>query len=185
MERIVERVISRLLVESDRNLEIHVFDFDDTLVRTNSKIHVTSGGEKFSLTPKEYANYRRQPGDSFDYSDFEEVIEPKIIPSTFINLKTAIDRNGKNNVFILTARGNQKPIEDFLDSVGVGGIRVFAVGTSDPQAKASVIENEVLSRNTSKIRRVYFYDDAMKNINAVRNLRKRLPGVDVITIRMK
>lgn len=182
MEYIIERVISRLLQESDKSKEIHVFDFDDTLVRTKSKIHVTSGQEKFSLDPRDYAKYRRRPSDVFDYSDFEEVIDPEIIPSTFLRLKSAITHNGAGNVFILTARGNPVPVKNFLDSVGVEDIRIFAVGTSDPQAKARVIEDEVRSR---KIKRVYFYDDAAKNIEAVRQARKRLPGVDIITIRMK
>ena len=182
MEHIVERIMSRILQESDRSKEIHVFDFDDTLVRTNSKIHVTSPQGKFSLNPREYARYKRQPTDVFDYSDIEDVIEPEIITSTFMKLKMAIVHNGAENVFILTARGNPTPVKEFLDSAGVEDIRVFAVGTSDPQAKADVIEDEVRSR---KIKRVYFYDDAAKNIEAVRRLRKDLPGVDIVTIRMK
>lgn len=182
MEHIIERVINRLLQESDRSKEIHVFDFDDTLVRTKSKIHVSSGNNRFSLDPREYARYKRQPHDVFDYSDFEQVIEPEIIPSTFMKLKMAAAQNGTQNVFILTARGNPGPVKEFLDSAGVADIRVFAVGTSDPQAKADVIEDEVRSRG---IKRVYFYDDAAKNIEAVRRLRKDLPGVDIVTIRMK
>ena len=182
METIVHRVIARLLKESNRSREIHVFDFDDTLVRTNSRIRVKSSGGDFFLSPQEYAKYKRRPGDVFDYSDFEQVIEPELIPSTFLKLKAAIDSNGNDNVFILTARGNPVPVKEFLSSVGVDGIRIFATGTSDPQAKARIIEDEVNSR---RIKRVYFYDDAAKNIEAVKNLRRRLPDVEIVTTRMK
>lgn len=177
------RIFSRLLKEVSKSTEIHVFDFDDTLVRTNSHIYVTHvDGTRSIMNPRQYAAYRRQPGDVFDYSDFEGVIEPVLVPSAFLRLKKALSEVGKDNVFILTARGNPDPVSEFMSSVGVDGIRVFATGTSDPHAKAQVICDEVTSRG---IRRVYFYDDAVKNIDAVRNLRKSMPTVDIITIRMK
>ena len=183
LSTITMRVCSRLLEESNRSLEIHVFDFDDTLVRTNSKIKVEhNDGEVTFLSPREYAKYRREPGDVFDYSEFEEVIEPELVTSTFLRLKRAVKELGSDNVFILTARGNPEPVAEYLDSVGVSGVRVFAVGTSDPAAKANVIKDEVISKN---IKRVYFYDDAMKNIEAVKKLRKILSGVSIITMRMK
>ena len=55
--------------------KLRVFDFDDTLVKTGSLIHVISAaGEKFDLTPGQYAVYTPQEGDQFDYSDFEKLI---------------------------------------------------------------------------------------------------------------
>jgi hypothetical protein len=98
-----------------------------------------------------------------------------------LKLRMAIQDFGEKNVFILTARGNPGPVREFLDSQGVPNIRIFAVGTSDPQAKAKVIEDEVLSRG---IKRVKFYDDASKNITAVRALRDDLPGVEIIAVKV-
>ncbi len=54
--------------------KLRVFDFDDTIASTQSKIHaVFADGKKKSLTPAEYANYfpKRKKGDKFDYSDFK------------------------------------------------------------------------------------------------------------------
>lgn len=179
----LENVFFRLLREARReSREIHVFDFDDTLVKTSSRIKVTQkDGKEFFLTPMEYAKYSSNPGDAFDYSEFEEVTKPLLVPRTFLKLKKAIQESGVKNVFILTARGNPDPIRKFLDSVGVENIRIFAVGTSNPQAKADVIEDEVVNRG---IRRVYFYDDAAKNIRAVRRLRQDLPGVQIIAVKV-
>jgi len=183
MSYVTMRIFTRILEEGSKSSEIHVFDFDDTLVRTNSRIYVThADGSSSTMNPREYAAYRRHPNDIFDYSDFEQVIEPILMTGTFLRLKRSISEVGENNVFILTARGNPDPVAEYMSSVGVDGIRVFATGTSDPRAKAQVIRNEVLSR---AIRRVYVYDDAAKNIDAVRNLRKSMPGVDIITVRMK
>jgi hypothetical protein len=186
MDNVIElKIFERLLSESIGD-EIHVFDFDDTLVKTNSKIYLTSRDElgneiKKSLTPREYAQYKRRDGDVFDYSDFEQVIEPQPVQSTMLKLRMAIQDFGEKNVFILTARGNPGPVREFLDSQGVPNIRIFAVGTSDPQAKAKVIEDEVLSRG---IKRVKFYDDASKNIAAVKALRDDLPGVEIIAVKV-
>ena len=192
MDDIELRVLGRLLAEQDsRGSEIHVFDFDDTLVKTKSKIYLTSRDEvgnevKRSLTPREYAQYKRQHGDVFDYSDFEQVIEPEPVKPMMLNLMKSIRDSGIDNVFILTARGNSVPVREFLNSQGIPEIRIFAVGTSDPEAKANVIKDEVLSRDD--ISEVTFYDDAAKNIMAVRALRASLPkikNVKIKTIRVK
>lgn len=181
------RVLSRLLTEQDsRGSEIHVFDFDDTLVKTKSKIYLTSQDEvgnevKRSLTPREYAQYKRQHGDVFDYSDFEQVIEPEPVKPMMLKLMKSIRDSGIDNVFILTARGNSVPVREFLNSQGIPEIRIFAVGTSDPEAKANVIKDEVLSRDD--ISEVTFYDDAAKNIMAVRALRDNLRGIKNVNIK--
>jgi hypothetical protein len=173
----------KLILESIvKASEIHVFDFDDTLVKTGSMIHVTSeDGETFSLTPRQYALYAPDPGDSFDFSDFEGLIDPQPVNSTLLKLKMAIRDVGVKNVFILTARGNPVPVREFLNSQGIPNIRIFAVGSSNPQAKADVIEDEVLSR---RIKRVYFYDDSVKNIMAVRALRQDLPDADIVAVKV-
>ena len=52
--------------------KLRVFDFDDTLVQTNSHIYVTDKNNKKSkLTPGEYAVYEPKKGDKFDFSDFD------------------------------------------------------------------------------------------------------------------
>jgi len=187
MDDIELRVLGRLLTEQDsRGSEIHVFDFDDTLVKTKSKIYLTSRDEvgnevKRSLTPREYAQYKRQHGDVFDYSDFEQVIEPEPVKPMMLNLMKSIRDSGIDNVFILTARGNSVPVREFLNSQGIPEIRIFAVGTSDPEAKANVINDEVLSRDD--ISEVTFYDDAAKNIMAVRALRDNLRGIKNVKIK--
>lgn len=180
-------VCCRLLQESSRGKEIYVFDFDDTLVRTSSKIHLTTvdnRGKKnyVSLTPAEYASYTKKPNDVFDYSDFERVIDPKLITPTYALFRRVIQDFGHENVFILTARGAAEPIRKYLESLGVRGIRIFAVGSSDPREKARQISEEIISRG---IKIVNFYDDAAKNIEAVRELRDKFPLVKIRTIRLR
>jgi hypothetical protein len=163
--------------------EVNVFDFDDTLVKTKSHIYVTNkkDGTAVKLTPGQYAVYSAKSGDQFDFSDFEDVIEPEPIHHMLMKLKYSVRKLGEENVFILTARGSSGPIRRFLDAEGVGGIRIIALGSGDPQAKAEVIRKEIESRGVKIIK---FYDDSPKNVAAVKNLRNELPGVQVLSFKV-
>ena len=68
--------ISRsLFVESKK---LRIFDFDDTLVKTNSFIYIThKDGRKSKLSPGQYAVYTQRPGDVMDFTDFQKVNDPK------------------------------------------------------------------------------------------------------------
>jgi len=171
------------MVESARGSEVYVFDFDDTLVKTDCLVRITDRfGKVLVVSPREYATYVPKVGDIFDYSDFERVVNPRPIPGMIWKMREAIDRLGVKNVFVLTARGNPLPVKNYLESIGIFGVKVIAVGTSRATAKSDVIR-EVVRR--SRLRRVVFYDDSMKYIAAVRELRKELPGVDIFAIRVK
>lgn len=174
------------LFEAAKPAEVNVFDFDDTLVHTTSHIYLTTrDGRSVKMTPAEYAVYEPQPGDEFDFSDFQQVISPQPINHMILKLQYAIRSLGPDNVFILTARGSAEPIERFLDSLGVRGIRIVALGDSNPQRKADVIRDEIVERGVKLIK---FYDDSAKNIAAVRELRRdpAVPrDVQIIATRIK
>ena len=175
----------RLLFEAPVVAEINVFDFDDTLVKTKSHIYLTTAaGESVALTPGEYAVYDPKPGDTFDYSDFEQVKNPSPISHMLLKLRYAIRTLGNRNVFILTARGAAEPIRMFLEELGISDIDIVALGNSDPLAKAEVIKDEILTRG---VKLVKFYDDSFKNIAAVKALRydEDIPeDVQIISVRV-
>jgi len=186
IQEILFSVLKKLLSESsDSGSEIHVFDFDDTLVKTSSRIRVVGAdGNKIFLTPMEYAKYDPLPGDVFDYSEFDSVNDAVPINPMMLTLKKAIKDFGVDSVFILTARGDSKPVKEFLEKQGVSGIDIIAVGTSHPNAKADVIKNKILFDG---IKNVTFYDDSSKNIEAVKALRNdnKLPHVSIKTITVR
>jgi len=69
--------------------KLRVFDFDDTLVKTDSHIYVKhADGKESKLTPGEYAVYEPKSDDQFDFSDFEKVQEPQEIKGITKLLKT-------------------------------------------------------------------------------------------------
>lgn len=180
------RELCRPLFEAAMPAEVNVFDFDDTLVHTTSHIYLTTrDGKSAKMTPAEYAVYDPQPGDEFDFSDFQQVISPQPISHMILKLQYAIRGLGPDNVFILTARGSAEPIERFLNGLGISGIRVVALGDSNPQRKADVIRDEIVDRGVQIVK---FFDDSAKNIAAVRALRRdpAVPrNVQIIATRIK
>lgn len=156
--------------------KLRVFDLDDTLVKTNSKVHITkASGEEIYLTPAEYAVYEKEPGDIFDYSDFEGLVDPKAIGWTTKILKRIIAKHGTDAAVILTARGNEKPARDFFKLNNIPEIPVVALGNSDPEMKAQWIKMVAMKFGYKEIE---FFDDSPKNIAAVQKL--KVPGVKII-----
>jgi hypothetical protein len=164
------------LAKSKRKLR--VFDFDDTLVKTQSKVRLKkSTGEVISLTPAQYARYERQPGDEFDYTDFEVLVDPAEIAWMTRILRKVINKRGTNAAVILTARGNKKPVEEFLAINGIPKIPIVALGDSDPQAKAQWILYVIKKLHYDIVE---FFDDSPKNIKAVENLQPLVPNTKII-----
>jgi FMN phosphatase YigB (HAD superfamily) len=155
--------ISRsLFVESKK---LRIFDFDDTLVKTNSFIYVThKDGKTSKLTPGQYAVYKERPGDKFDYKDFQQVTNPQLIKGYVELLRRMVNSGGSREVYILTARAAERPVSQFIKDLGINGVKVIALGDNNPEKKADWIEDKVKEGYDD----VFFVDDSPKNIDAVR-----------------
>ena len=161
-------------VESPTGKKLRVFDFDDTLVQTKSHIYVKHiDGKKSKLTPGEYAVYEPKEGDDFDFSDFQKVNDPQEIKGVTDLLKKIVTAAGERKVVILTARATYKPVKDYLSDIGLSGIYVAALGSSDPQHKADWIEQKIKNGYND----VFFIDDSHKNIEAVSKLKEKYPNI--------
>ena len=87
--------------------KLRVFDFDDTLFHTTAKILLKQGGGNFTyLTPAEYAVYEPKSGDVFDFSQFDQIINPSLIKPVAKRFYKIINAGLKDRLtVILTARG--------------------------------------------------------------------------------
>ena len=154
--------------------KLRVFDFDDTLVQTNSHIYIThKDGKKSKLTPGEYAVYEPKSGDKFDFSDFQKVKQPQEIKGVTDLLRKLAKAEGERSIVILTARGVYKPIKDYLSDIGLRDIYVVALNSADPQDKADWIEQKIKEGYND----VFFIDDSRKNVQAVKALEKKYPNI--------
>ena len=172
MIKLSEMISRSLFVE---NKKLRVFDFDDTLVTTNSFVYVMGkDGKERQLTPGEFAVYEPKAGEEFDFRDFHSVKEPTLIKGYFELLQRFLNTPGTREVFILTARPSYKPIKDFLRDSGIKNVYVVALGSSNPEHKADWIEEKI---KTGRYNDVYFIDDSIKNVNAVKNRLQSYPNI--------
>jgi len=174
---LLREVISEIVKLRTRKLR--VFDFDDTLCRTKSKVGVknTLTGEHFWLVPGQFAVYEKQENEVFDFSDFDKLVDPTTIHWTGKILGNIYSKYGPSGVVILTARQEPGPVEQFLNDAGFPGIEVVACASANPQVKADWIEARLLRDD---LHLVEFFDDSHKNIAAVKELQVKHPDVKII-----
>ncbi len=114
---------SRKLQVGGNRKSIHVFDLDDTLIRTEAKIRVRGEEERErALTPAEFTTYALLPGEAFDFRDFADVgilARGIVLKYTRAIIDTIVGHGTKSDFGILTARGDKKLHAPFL-------IRLFA-----------------------------------------------------------
>jgi hypothetical protein len=165
---------------------LRVFDFDDTLAKTNSKVGITEYDKEtgkqikpeYMITPAQYATFKEDVTANnpsieykYDYREFAEVVDPKIIDWTFGVLNKIVRKlRASENIpaVILTARGEaaNKNIRGFLQSMDIN-IPVKTLSGSAPELKSEWIKQTMLDRN---IPHVEFFDDSRLNVAAVKEL---------------
>jgi hypothetical protein len=158
-----------------------VFDFDDTLAFTDSRVlwtfedkttgEVTTG----SLSAEEFASEfitLKSQGYEFDFSEFNKVVDGKPGP-LLQKLRDRIDKYGIDNMFILTARAPQaqEAILEFMEGLGIKlpEENVIGLGKSEGSAKAEWIANNLILAGYNEL---YFADDATQNVEAVSDMFK-------------
>ena len=159
---------------------ISVFDFDDTLAKTSSKILVTMpDGKTMKIDATRFAKDSADleaAGAKFDFSEFNQVIDGKKGPLADLALKRQ-DKFGSKDIFVLTARPQESAyaIHAFLKGIGLEIPIENITGLEDgrPQAKA----DWVISKAAEGYNDFYFADDAYKNVKAVQD------ALDVVDVK--
>jgi adenine/guanine phosphoribosyltransferase-like PRPP-binding protein len=159
------------------NKTLFVTDFDDTLAMTDANVILVRKGEKTSLTPAEFAVYEPAPGDNFDFSEFDQLINPRPIQRFVKLLQKAVHENRADKVVVLTARNHTRPVAQFLKMIGIeSGVAIAALGDANPQKKARYIEKQI----QDGYGRVLFVDDSAKNVATVKALQDRYPHAKIV-----
>ena len=177
---------SKALNIAGQSFGVTVLDFDDTLATTKSKVKWTApDGKTGTLNAEQYAkNYvdLADKGYTFDFSEFNEVVEGKIAPLFNKALKLQ-GKFGTQNMFILTARPAEAAaaIHAFLKANGLNIPleNITGLGNSTAEAKAMWIADKVASEGYND---VYFADDAEQNVQAVENVLDQLGVKKKVTL---
>lgn len=172
MIKLKDMISRSLFVESKK---LRVFDFDDTLVTTTSYIYVkdSTGKEIKKLTPGQYAVYTERPGEEYDFRDFYSVQNPQEFKKVTKVLRSIINKNGGDGVYILTARPQavERHVHQYLKDIGINKrIPVIGLQSNNPKDKADWIEKKI---DTEGYDDIYFADDSEKNVEATKSMLRR------------
>lgn len=171
-----EEISTINLKEQKQGKILRVFDFDDTLAKSDANIYVThKDGTKDTLTPAQFAVYNPKPGDKFNFKEFSSVIKTaQPIQQNIDKLKQAASKPNIKTT-ILTARMLGYPVKKYLkDNFGLD-VYVVALGDADPQKKANWIEQQIQKGYTN----IKFIDDSIKNVKAVNSLQNKYPNIEL------
>lgn len=146
---------------------LFIFDFDDTLALTRSHVTVTSPGQDpRRLSSKEFAKYEFNPDDDLDFSEFMTVKKgASLIDSTVEDMQKAMQSQGRENVYIVTARSIAAPVEEFLRNLGIDYPEVVA--TTGSANKAKWLTRKLFENDYQK---VVVYEDCKNNIQMLKDV---------------
>jgi len=159
---------------------LHVFDFDDTLVRSDSVVRLVRDGEEHVLDSHAFASYVYQSGDKLDFSDFDRV-SGGLIPHTMLLLDKAIKQG--DDVVIITARaeGAVPGLINFFIKQGYERDempRLFATAGSDNKPP---VLRKLLSERDYEL--VIVFEDAMANLASLKavadEMRVKFVGIHI------
>jgi len=152
------------------------FDFDETVGISDNFVIATKDGETKRIASDEWPMVGDQlvkEGWKMDFSDFNKVTNGKPGP-LMQKMKNQIKKFGPKNVFILTARApeSEAAIHAYLKSEGINIPRknITGLGNSTGEAKALWMLNKFAEGYND----MYFVDDALPNVEAVKNVLEQL-----------
>ena len=168
---------ARTTTESTPVKGISIFDFDETVGISENFVIAKKGKETKRIASDEWPFVGERlaaEGWAFDFSDFNKVTRGKPGP-LMQKLKNQIKKYGAKDVYILTARApqSQKAIHDWLKTQGINlpYKNITGLGNSTGEAKAMWILDKYANEGYNDI---YFVDDAMPNVDAVKNILDQL-----------
>lgn len=171
-------ILEKFSVAGNESDKILLFDVDDTLLKSEVQVHVVKGGKLLrKLSSSEYNSYKLQPGEDFDYVEFED---PKILnnKSVFLKYWDTLQREYKNgtHIGILTARSNSDMFYDLFKNHGVTIKKELVFAINDP--KLGLKGNTIEDRKANAIKRlidwgyktIVFFDDNVNNLKSAKKL---------------
>jgi hypothetical protein len=167
------------------NQKLVIFDIDDTLVNTDTRVNVVRDGQVIKqLNSHDFTHYKLQPGEEFDFGAFKDAREfftkAKPIPGMIKQLKHDIATG--NRVIMLTARSDFNDRDIFLDTfrrfgIDMDRVHVYRAGNLAIKAATEEKKKIILKHLLGKehFDKLIMYDDSVPNLNAFLSLRQEYP----------
>ena len=159
-----------------------VFDFDDTLARTEEVTLVRDKETNRIIDhlhgQQEFDDYElNDKKHSFDFSEFLSVSNYAEPINATLDLMRDFMLNEDNKVIVLTARQEQsrQSIRDFLDRQGIDSERVSVFGSGGSKFKAAYLDKLIKRFNIK--RTVKVFEDSLSNISDMISLEYKYPDL--------
>ena len=172
----IEGAFRKGSMKNKKSQGMSTFDFDETAGISDNFVIAKKGKETKRIASNEWpvvGEKMVKEGWKMDFSDFNKVTNGRPGP-LMQKLKNQIAKYGNENVFILTARApeSQKAIYEYLKSEGatVPLKNITGLGNSTGEAKAMWM----LEKFSEGYNDMYFVDDAISNVKAVKNVLDQL-----------
>ena len=178
----------------EENATLHVFDIDDTLVKSKAKVHVKDqhGNTVKKLSTSEYNTHKLEPGHHYDYHEFKSSDVFHRTSRPIGNMIRTINathntrrKNPNNRTIINTARSDFDNKDKFLNTLRSHGIHHIdnihvhragnIPGNEKPEHKKLVYIRQHLAKHPYK--KVKMYDDSHENLRAFLGLKHEYPHV--------
>ena len=162
-----------------------IFDIDDTLVNTDTRVNVVQDGKIIKqLNSHDFTHYKLGPGESFDFGAFKDAREfftkARPIPGMIRQLKQDIATG--NRVIMLTARSDFNDRDVFLDTfrrfgIDMDKVHVYRAGNLAIKAATEEKKKIILKHLLGKehFDKLIMYDDSVPNLNAFLSLKQDYP----------
>jgi len=144
-------------------MELYIFDFDDTLAITDSRVKIImkASGEEILMTSREFAHYPFNPSTmDVDFGDFARA-DGTLIKATIEIMQQSILDGA--DVHIVTARAVAPPVQAFLEKEI--GMSPPVVATAGSAGKSPWLTNKLQSGDYD---RVVVFEDCEKNIRSLK-----------------
>lgn len=186
------------IIEQKEGSGLTIFDIDDTLFKTNSRVHVMKNGKSVKkLSPAEFNSYKLKSDEEFDYKEFmsaekfyKEARPIKKMLSKLRGMLRNIKKRPGSKMILLTARRNFDDKDLFLKTfkkfgIDIDSIRVERAGNikAKPETAKKIIVNEYLKDD--KFKRVRLFDDHPGNLKSFLKLKDKYPQVEFYAFLVK
>jgi len=162
-----------------------IFDIDDTLVHTQTKVRVIKDGKVVrSLNSHEFTHYKLKPGEEFDFGAFRDAKEFFDNAKPIIPMMNQLKRDiaTGNKVVMVTARSDFDDKELFLNTfrkygVDMNKVHVYRAGNIKDNVKIDEKKKIIIRKllDQGNYHKAIMYDDSIPNLDSFVTLKKEYP----------
>lgn len=172
---------------------LNVFDIDDTLFKTSSKILIVKDGKTVrELNSGEFNTYVLKPGEKYDFEQFRSgkhfYATSKPIDVMIKRAQRAVGSETENcKTIIITARSDLNDKEKFLEKFREHGFPIDQVFVEragnlqklQPSAKTHITKGAVLLRyiKTGQFNKIRMWDDSEPNLDILLKIGEKYPDI--------